>query len=372
MEQQRREQKVLAEFLNANKLEHLTQKLIEFGCDSIDALKYERDFDGLASDCGFNGEDLLKLIEAQKRLTTTNANASIGDSLKKEYLIKSAIEEAKKRQSNVGEDDGRELLRLELGKGGNRNGPKQHERIEKKLFSNVQAYDKMDMDRLMKCVEEERYFDLFNWPDAPVDSLTGKCEWRGHPAVSHAMRLDAKMVTLRLLKTKEENGDDSAMEKMCDEVIESVKDVTSVLGDQKLRARALTKEIQRKIDKLRKEGFIDLDGGFVTASGIHYGTGAAHAAAVAKENEYENYDAPGPRASSMPGARLPPREDKNKIGKLFDESERQQRQQEEQKQATTTTTNNNKTSSSHNQEHEELDLDAIRNKLSKRKKPKFM
>jgi hypothetical protein len=116
------------------------------------------------------------------------------------------------------------------------------------------------------------------------------------------------------------------------------------------------------------EGNEDLAGGFVTVTGIHYGTGAAAAAAKqAEEEDFSDvYGGEGPRALRFPGARLPPSANEDGLDKI----DRLYRDLETNK----TTTNSRKIEDEEtkgNNTDSGVDLEAIRNKL-KRKKPKFM
>ena len=115
------------------------------------------------------------------------------------------------------------------------------------------------------------------------------------------------------------------------------------------------------MEELKSEGNVDLEGGYVTATGIHYVDRGS--CGGAKEAEEALYDGHGPSASSAPGARLPPSNDgAGKIDRLYDDI------------TTETHRNNSKTIEKEGRRSDnadrEVDLEAIRNKL-KRKKPSF-
>ena len=386
---------------------HAYQKLLEFGVDSCEGLRLERDVKGLADDIGLSATDATALDNAQKSLllkakttketratlrektiqttttttTTTTAAAAARDDDSdddgkrqknaKEDAIERAKREAKRRRENTWSDDTthetkrtfleRALLEpdddapLTKSEDG-------HGKIEAAMAKHIEPFGETEVKIMTTLCEEKRLFALFKLPEAPVDALTGKCEWRGHPATNgNAVLLESKLMQMRLMKTKEETRDEG-LEDACEKCAEEIKKATRFFSDQKVRNSILKKEVERRVEELKSEGNVDLEGGYVTATGIHYGTGAA--AAAAKEAEEALYDGHGPSASSAPGARLPPSNDgAGKIDRLYDDI------------TTETHRNNSKTIEKEGRRSDnadrEVDLEAIRNKL-KRKKPKFL
>ena len=367
------ERDALQTFLNSHNLSHLFQNLVEFGIDSLDALKYERDLKGLCEDIGAMDVDAERLERARKSLSEEE-NAEKREPQKlKTTNAKEAIEQAKlamkARTENVSTSDGQRKLReslLEKQSGGVGVGERhQHGKIEKQLTKHIEPFTREEVERMLEQCKKKMFFAIFKLPKAPVDDLTGKCEWRGHPATSgNAVLLESKMVQMRLMKTKEV---DESLGDACERCTEDIKELTRVFSDQKLRDSILKREVERRVEELIAEGNEDLAGGVVTVTGIHYGTGAAAAAANQAEDEdfSDVYDGEGPRALRFPGARLPPSANEDgldKIDRLYRDLE------------------TNKTTNSRKIEDEEtkgnntdsgVDLEAIRNKL-KRKKPKFM
>lgn len=363
-------------FLNSHNLSHLFQNLVEFGIDSLDALKYERDLGGLCEDIGAMDVDAERLEMARKSLSEEEENTKKREPQKLKITnAKEAIEQAKlamkARTENVSTSDGqRKLLReslLEEKKSGSVGVGERHQhgKIEKQLTKHIEPFTRKEVERMLEQCEQKMFFAIFKLPKAPVDDLTGKCEWRGHPATSgNAVLLESKMVQMRLMKTKEV---DESLGDACERCTEDIKELTRVFSDQKLRKSILKREVERRVEELIAEGNEDLAGGVVTVTGIHYGTGAAAAAAKqAEEEDFSDvYDGEGPRALRFPGARLPPSANEDgldKIDRLYRDLE------------------TNKTTNSRKIEDEEtkgnntdsgVDLEAIRNKL-KRKKPKFM
>ena len=380
---------------------HAYQKLIEFGVDSCEGLRLERDVKGLADDIGLSATDATALDNAQKSLllkakttketratlrektiqttTTTTAAARDDDSdddgkrqkNAKEDAIERAKREAKRRRENTwGDDTTHETKRTFLERAllePDDDAPltkseDRHGKIEAAMAKHIEPYGETEVKIMTTLCEEKRLFALFKLPEAPVDSLTGKCEWRGHPATNgNAVLLESKLMQMRLMKTKEETRDEG-LKDACEKCAEEIKKATRFFSDQKVRNSILKKEVERRVEELKSEGNVDLEGGYVTATGIHYGTGAA--AAAAKEAEEALYDGHGPSASSAPGARLPPSNDgAGKIDRLYDDI------------TTETHRNNSKTIEKEGRRSDnadrEVDLEAIRNKL-KRKKPKFL
>ena len=374
---------------------HAYQKLLEFGVDSCEGLRLERDVKGLADDIGLSATDATALENAHKSLLShdkakttketqhttfpTTATARDDDSdddgkrqkNAKEDAIERAKREAKRRRENTWSDDTthetkrtfleRALLEPDddapLTKSEDRHG-----KIEAAMAKHIEPYGETEVKIMTTLCEEKRLFALFKLPEAPVDALTGKCEWRGHPATNgNAVLLESKLMQMRLMKTKEETRDEG-LKDACEKCAEEIKKATRFFSDQKVRNSILKKEVERRVEELKSEGNVDLEGGYVTATGIHYGTGAA--AAAAKEAEEALYDGHGPSASSAPGARLPPSNDgAGKIDRLYDDI------------TTETHRNNSKTIEKEGRRSDnadrEVDLEAIRNKL-KRKKPKFL
>ena len=373
---------------------HAYQKLLEFGVDSCEGLRLERDVKGLADDIGVSATDATALENAHKSLllkakttketqhTTfpTTATARDDDSddddgkrqkNAKEDAIERAKREAKRRRENTWSDDTthetkrtfleRALLEPDDDAPSTKSEDR-HGKIEAAMAKHIEPYGETEVKIMTTLCEETRLFKLFKLPEAPVDALTGKCEWRGHPATNgNAVLLESKLMQMRLMKTKEETRDEG-LKDACEKCAEEIKKATRFFSDQKVRNSILKKEVERRVEELKSEGNVDLDGGYVTATGIHYGTGAA--AAAAKEAEEALYDGHGPSASSAPGARLPPSNDgAGKIDRLYDDI------------TTETHRNNSKTIEKEGRRSDnadrEVDLEAIRNKL-KRKKPKFL
>ncbi|CAL6282196.1 unnamed protein product [Bathycoccus prasinos] len=368
------ERDALQTFLNSHNLSHLFQNLVEFGIDSLDALKYERDLKGLCEDIGAMDVDAERLERARKSLSEEE-NAEKREPQKlKTTNAKEAIEQAKlamkARTENVSTSDGQRKLReslLEKQSGGVGVGERhQHGKIEKQLTKHIEPFTREEVERMLEQCKKKMFFAIFKLPKAPVDDLTGKCEWRGHPATSgNAVLLESKMVQMRLMKTKEV---DESLGDACERCTEDIKELTRVFSDRKLRDSILKRKVERRVEELIAEGNEDLAGGFVTVTGIHYGTGAAAAAAKhAEEEDFSDvYDGEGPRALRFPGARLPPSANEDGLDKI----DRLYRDLETNK----TTTNSRKIEDEEtkgNNTDSGVDLEAIRNKL-KRKKPKFM
>ena len=113
------ERDLLQTFLNSHDLSHLFQNLVEFGIDSLDALKYERDLRGLCEDIGAMDVDAERLERARKSLSEDEENAKKREPEKlKTTSAKEAIEQAKlamkARTENVSTSDGQRKLRESL------------------------------------------------------------------------------------------------------------------------------------------------------------------------------------------------------------------------------------------------------------------
>ena len=367
----------LQTFLASRALSHLHQKLLEFGIDSLEALKYERDVKGLCEDIGFVEADAIALEKAQKSLEEEKKKKTDGTTTKtgpKSILTaKEAIEQAKlaarARNENVG-GDGHQKLRESLASGlGVESSKKgQQEKLETRLTKNIAPFEREEVEKIIALCEEKKYFALFKLPKAPVDELTGKCEWRSHPATSgNAVLVERQMMQLRLTRTITV---DASLSDVCERCEEEIRKVTRIFSDQKLRNAILKREVERRVEELIAEGHDDLEGGFVTVTGIHYGTGAAAAAAKEAGEGYSDlYADEGPRASSAPGARLPPSTNEggtDKIDRLYEDLETNTKNSRKIEDVADHNNNNN-----NNNTDSGVDLEAIRNKL-KRKKPKFM
>ena len=114
------ERDVLQTFLSSHNLSHLFQNLVEFGIDSLDALKYERDLRGLCEDIGAMEVDAERLELARKSLSSEeeeNVKKREPEKLKT-TSAKEAIEQAKlamkARTENVSTSDGQRKLRESL------------------------------------------------------------------------------------------------------------------------------------------------------------------------------------------------------------------------------------------------------------------
>jgi len=114
------ERDVLQTFLSSHNLSHLFQNLVEFGIDSLDALKYERDLRGLCEDIGAMVVDAERLERARKSLSSEeeeNVKKREPEKLKT-TSAKEAIEQAKlamkARTENVSTSDGQRKLRESL------------------------------------------------------------------------------------------------------------------------------------------------------------------------------------------------------------------------------------------------------------------
>ena len=371
----------LQTFLASRALSHLHQKLLEFGIDSLEALMYERDVKGLCEDVGFVEADAIALEKAQKSLEEEKKKKKTDGTTTKTgpksmmLTAKEAIEQAKlaarSRNENVG-GDGHQKLRESLASGlGVESSKKgQQEKLEARLTKNIDPFEREEVEKIIALCEEKKYFALFKLPKAPVDELTGKCEWRSHPATSgNAVLLESKMMQLRLTRTKTV---DASLSDVCERCEEEIRKVTRIFSDQKLRNAILKREVERRVEELIAEGHDDLEGGFVTVTGIHYGTGAAAAAAKEAGEGYSDlYAGEGPRASSAPGARLPPSTNEggtDKIARLYEDLETNTKNSRKIEDVADHNNNNN---NNNNNTDSGVDLEAIRNKL-KRKKPKFM
>ena len=91
------ERDALQTFLSSHNLSHLFQNLVEFGIDSLDALKYERDLRGLCEDIGAMDADAERLEKARKSLSSEeeeNVKKREPEKLKT-TSAKEAIEQAK-------------------------------------------------------------------------------------------------------------------------------------------------------------------------------------------------------------------------------------------------------------------------------------
>ena len=77
------------------------------------------------------------------------------------------------------------------------------------MAKHIEPFGETEVKTMATLCEEKRLFALFKLPEAPVDALTGKCEWRGHPATNgNAVLLESKLMQMRLVKTKEETRDE--------------------------------------------------------------------------------------------------------------------------------------------------------------------
>ena len=93
--------------------------------------------------------------------------------------------------------DGHQKLRESLASGvvveSSKKG--QQEKLETRLTKNIAPFEREEVEKIIALCEEKKYFALFKLPKAPVDELTGKCEWRSHPATSgNAVLLELSLI----------------------------------------------------------------------------------------------------------------------------------------------------------------------------------
>ena len=87
------------------------------------------------------------------------------------------------------------------------------------MAKHIEPFGETEVKIMTTLCEEKRLFALFKLPEAPVDALTGKCEWRGHPATNgNAVLLESKLMQMRLMKTKEETRDEG-LKDACEKIV---------------------------------------------------------------------------------------------------------------------------------------------------------
>ncbi|OUS43271.1 protein farnesyltransferase [Ostreococcus tauri] len=258
---------------------------------TLDDLRYERDLDSLIEDVGLLDADAEKFRVALKRAlsadkTTNSEKKSDGreepSSNDLARAVASAVASSRARQ---GLDGGSGTARGDAGVGGAvRMGGAKASDHAPKLSVDAVIEDILDAHR------EKDFLRLLKLRDVPMDNL-GRVDWGGHEAMKTTeIAMRCKLLTLRLDSSRNSHP-------LAARAKRAVKNTLDLLSHKDTRKEYLTLAVRNKVEKLRAQGKLT-GGGYVSITGVHYGTGAAAVRAaeenyVSKDmmNEIPTYDA---------------------------------------------------------------------------------
>ena len=297
----------VADFLASCALDAYAPRLIEQGIETLDDLRYERDIDSLIEDVGLLDADAEKFRFALKRAlstdkTTNSEKKSDGreepSSNDLARAVASAVASSRARQ---GLDGGSGTARGDAGVGGavRMGGAKASDHAPKlsvdavvteEINARLGVATGSEIEDILDAHREKDFLRLLKLRDVPMDNL-GRVDWGGHEAMKTTeIAMRCKLLTLRLDSSRNSHP-------LAARAKRAVKNTLDLLSHKDTRKEYLTLAVRNKVEKLRAQGKLT-GGGYVSITGVHYGTGAAAVRAaeenyVSKDmmNEIPTYDA---------------------------------------------------------------------------------
>ena len=148
---------------------------------------------------------------------------------------------------------------------------------------------------ILRHFRSKDYLKLLGLPGAPVDRY-GKVEWQTH-VVNRPGEIAVKSKVMSLRVEPSRNKHPQAAEAYA-----AVNEAARTLQDKEGKKSILTLAVQRRVDEMRRKGEGDVQGGYVSMTGVHYAAGAA--ASQVANYKGEDDGAHGPAMN--PGASLKP------------------------------------------------------------------
>ena len=151
--------------------------------------------------------------------------------------------------------------------------------------NDIEAASDDDVLAALTDYKSQNYLKLLGLPGVQADQF-GAVTWEKHPVMSSGtVSLKAKVLSLRLEPSR-------CKHPLAAEAYECVLEAARTLLNKEQRKRILTLAVQRRIEDMRRKGEGDVEGGYVSMTGVHYAAGAAASAVANYKGEDE--DAHGP------------------------------------------------------------------------------
>lgn len=278
----------ITDFLTSIRLQTYASRFIEQGIDSLEDLRYERDLDGLVEDVGLAAADAKTFRSALKAaLSGENRHAKGATAPTKEDLaaaVKASLATSRARQG-LGEEASASDARERVTGGALRQSGARHDEgpqlsIDETVLGDVNARMGLatgeEIEKILSAHARRDFLELLNLPEVPIDSL-GKVEWSGHDAMrTNDVAMRCKLLSLRLDSSRN-------LHPKAPLAARAVQNALDLMSNKETRREILTEAVRKKVDELRASGNSQLQGGYVTLTGIHYGSGAT-ASRVNEEN----------------------------------------------------------------------------------------
>jgi len=168
--------------------------------------------------------------------------------------------------------------------------------------NDIEAATDDEVLRVLESYKSQDFLSLLGLPGVRVDAY-GQATWDKHPAMSAGtVALKAKLLALRLEPSR-------CSHPLASEAYECALDAARQLQGKESRRKILTLAVQRRIEDMRRSGEGDVEGGYVSMTGVHYAAGAAASAVANYRGEDEGAHGPAlnPAAGgSSGGVRIKP------------------------------------------------------------------
>ena len=167
--------------------------------------------------------------------------------------------------------------------------------------NDIEAATDDEVLRVLESYKSQDFLSLLGLPGVWVDA-SGQATWDKHPAMSTGtVALKAKLLALRLEPSR-------CPHPLAAEAYECALDAARALQGKDSRRKILTLAVQRRIEDMRRKGEGDVEGGYVSMTGVHYAAGAAASAVANYRGEDEGAHGPAlnPAAGGGGGVRLKP------------------------------------------------------------------
>jgi len=151
--------------------------------------------------------------------------------------------------------------------------------------NDIEAASDDEVLRVLELYKSQDFLSLLGLPGVWVDAY-GQATWDKHPAMSTGtVALKAKLLALRLEPSR-------CHHPLASEAYECALDAARALQGKDSRRKILTLAVQRRIEDMRKKGEGDVEGGYVSMTGVHYAAGAAASAVANYRGEDEGAHGP--------------------------------------------------------------------------------
>ena len=151
--------------------------------------------------------------------------------------------------------------------------------------NDIEAATDDEVLRVLELYKSQDFLSLLGLPGVWVDA-SGQATWDKHPAMSTGtVALKAKLLALRLEPSR-------CPHPLAAEAYECALDAARALQGKDSRRKILTLAVQRRIEDMRRKGEGDVEGGYVSMTGVHYAAGAAASAVANYRGEDEGAHGP--------------------------------------------------------------------------------